>query len=517
MTADLMTDAVARLRRWAAARPAAVLLVTRGRAYTYAEMLRRAAAVAAALRAAGGDRGRRVALYLEEYDQFFVGMLGAWLAGAVVVPLNTRLPQVDADWLIGKAAPDVLMLAADDACPGDGPARLVVTADEGGLVDGLRPAGEATGAGGAAASAADPVAAEGLEAVREDEPAMIMFTSGTTGLPKGVCQTLRAVSSNAGHVALTLGLHDDDRIFINTPPYFTSGICHFLTLLAAGGSVAGELGFFFGAGLLDEMETLGCTGFGGAPAHLVRVVEPLDEPRAHSLRFWVSSGDHLPLPVIEKFRRVLPGVGLFNMYGLTEVSGRLCILPPAELDVRVGSVGRPIGDMRVVARRGDGAEAAPGDTGELYVTGSLLMQGYFDEPAITALTLTAHGLKTGDFGHVDESGAVWIAGRKDDIIKRGGEKVSIIHVQQALQGLGRFADVAVLAAPDDILGHVPVAFVVPLEPEGFKASRLLRELRAVLPSTSLPSRVIAVASIPRTGSGKAVRAELQALLAEELG
>ena len=515
MTAALMTDALARLRSRAAARPAAVLLVTRGRAYTYAEMLQRATAVAAALRAAGGGRGRRVALHLEEYDQFFTCMLGVWLAGGVVVPLNTSLPQADADWLIGKAVPDVLVLATDDACPGEGPARLVVTADADGRVDGLRPAGAA--AGGAAAAAAGPTAAEDLEAVREDEPAMIMFTSGTTGLPKGVCQTLRAVSSNAGHVALTLGLQGDDRIFINTPPYFTSGICHFLTLLAAGGGVAGQLGFFFGAGLLDEMETLGCTGFGGAPAHLVRVVEPLEEPRVHSLRFWVSSGDHLPLPVIEKFRRVLPGVGLFNMYGLTEVSGRLCILSPADLDRRVGSVGRPIGDMRVVARRGDGSEAAPGGTGELYVTGSLLMQGYLDEPAISARTLTEHGLKTGDFGHVDESGAVWIAGRKDDIIKRGGEKVSIIHVQQALQGLGRFADVAVLAAPDAILGHVPVAFVVPLEPEGFKASRLLRELRAVLPSSSLPSRVIAVAAIPRTGSGKAVRAELRALLAEELG
>jgi len=110
---------------------------------------------------------------------------------------------------------------------------------------------------------------------------------------------------------------------------------------------------------------------------------------------------------------------------------------------------------------------------------------------------------------------VWIAGRKDDIIKRGGEKVSIIHVQQALQGLGRFADVAVLAAPDDILGHVPVAFVVPNDRAGFKASRLLRELRGVLPSTSLPSRLIAVDEIPRTGSGKAIRKRLEQLLAED--
>jgi len=514
-----MTDAVARLRHWAEERPDDVLLATRGRTYTYAGMVRRAAAVAAALRAAGTTRGARVALCLEEYDQFFVSMLGVWLAGGVVVPLNTSLPAADVDGLLGKAAPTHLVVAPGAASAlgaartESAPRPLVISLDEAGMVDGL----QGSGAGGAAAAAACSAGPDLLEAVREDEPAMIMFTSGTTGVPKGVCQTLGAVSSNAGHVARVLGLRADDRIFINTPPYFTSGICHFLTLLAAGGGVAGQLGFYFGAGLLDEMQAQGCTGFGGAPAHLVRVVEPLEKPRPHAFRFWVSSGDHLPLPVIEKFRRLLPGIGLFNMYGLTEVSGRLCILTPAELDERVGSVGRPIDDMRVVARRGDGAEAAAGEVGELFVSGPLLMQGYLDEPEITAGALTSHGFKTGDFGRVDESGSVWIEGRKDDIIKRGGEKVSIIHVQQALQGLERFADVAVLAAPDDILGHVPVAFVVPLEPDGFKASRLLRELRGVLPSSSLPSRVIAVQEIPRTGSGKAVKAELRALLAEALG
>ena len=276
--------------------------------------------------------------------------------------------------------------------------------------------------------------------------------------------------------------------------------------------MAGQLGFYFGGELLDEMERLGCTGFGGAPAHLVRVVEPLEEPRTTGLRFWVSSGDHLPLPVIERFRRRLPGIALFNMYGLTEVSGRLCVLPPAELDARAGSVGRPIGDMQVLARDGDGGVLPPGETGELYVTGSLVMQGYLGEPETNARTLTQHGLRTGDFGHVDEDGFVWIAGRKDDIIKRGGEKVSTVHVQQALLALDRFADVAVIAAPDEILGHVPVAFVVPLEPVGFKATRVLRELRGLLPASSLPSRIVAVDEIPRTGSGKAIRADLQALL-----
>jgi acyl-CoA synthetase (AMP-forming)/AMP-acid ligase II len=505
--APLMTDAVARLREWATSRPEATLLISRGRRYTYAAFLERARAVAAGLKAAGVRRGERVALFLEEYDQFFVSMAGTWLAGAIVVPLNVSLPQRDVDWLLAKAQPRALLVPDDDACPCDGLERLVVAVDADGEVAGLRPAGRAV------ASAAG----DAFEPVRPDELAMIMFTSGTTGVPKGVCQTLRATSENPGLVARTLGLAADDRIFINTPPYFTSGICHFLTMMANGGGIAGQLGFYFGEGLLDEMEILGCTGFGGAPAHLVRVVEPMEEPRPHPFRFWVSSGDHLPLHVIEKARRVLPGIGIYNMYGLTEVSGRLCVLLPEELDEREGSVGRPIGEMRVTARAAGGAAVPAGKTGELYVTGPLVMQGYLDEPEITAHTLTAHGLRTGDFGHVDADGYVWVAGRKDDIIKRGGEKVSVVHVQEALLELDRFHDVAVIAAPDEILGQVPVAFVVPREPEGFRGSRVLRELRDVLPSTSLPSRIVAVERVPRTGSGKAVRAELRRLLEEVAG
>jgi acyl-coenzyme A synthetase/AMP-(fatty) acid ligase len=192
------------------------------------------------------------------------------------------------------------------------------------------------------------------------------------------------------------------------------------------------------------------------------------------------------------------------------------VLRPDELDERKGSVGRPIGAMRVTARDAHGVAVPAGRTGELYVTGPLLMRGYLDEPEINARTLTEHGLRTGDFGHVDADGFVWVEGRKDDIIKRGGEKVSVVHVQEALFALGRFDDVAVLAVPDEILGHVPVAFVVPREPEGFRGSRVLRELREALPSTTLPSRIVAVERIPRTGSGKAIRAELRRLLEEGL-
>jgi long-chain acyl-CoA synthetase len=472
--------------------PERPLLLTDGRSYTRAGFVGRAAALAGRLADAGLRRGDRVATLLEEYDNFFVAMVAAWLAGAVLVPLNKSLPLADLEWLVAKAAPRVLLTEDDGAAP-EGPARLPAVAAE--LPE-------------------EPLSPS-LTPVAPDELAMIMFTSGTTGVPKGVCHTLRAIGGNAGRVAGVLDLTPDDRIFVNTPPYFTSGICHFLTLLARGGSTMGRRGFFFGDGLLAEMAELGCTGFGGAPAHLVRVVEPLADDAAvpKRLRFWVSSGDHLALDTIARTRRLLPGVRLFNMYGLTEVGGRLCVLVPDELERRSGSVGHPLAGMTVTVRAADGAVVPDGEQGELYVEGPLVMRGYLDEPQITAASLTQHGFRTGDFGHRDADGFVWVAGRKDDIIKRGGEKVSIVHIHEALRALGLFADVAVIAVDDAILGHVPVAFVVPADGAAIKRTVVMRELRGLLPASSLPSRIVPVDEIPRTGSGKAVRSELLRLAA----
>ena len=510
-----MESAVKTLLSLARAHPGRPLLFAQGRSYTYGSFARCAAGLAGDLKAGGLARGERVALLLEEYDDFFISMFAVWLAGGVVVPLNTALPKADLLALVDKVRPSVVLAGSGVTLDGDGsgrdavpaavpaappvPAAALVPADVG-LYKTVS-AGDLR--------EADLATLDGLDPVTPTELAMVMFTSGTTGVPKGVCQHLEAIGTNAALVAGVLGLTADDRIFINTPPYFTSGICHFLTLMACGGSTAGRLGFFFGGGLLAEMAALGCTGFGGAPAHLVRVVEPFDEPQATAaLRFWVSSGDHLPPDVIARMRVILPGVRLFNMYGLTEVSGRLCVLPPDELDRRSGSVGRPIGAMTVTVRRADGSAADDGETGELFVAGPLVMQGYLDEPQITAKSLTPHGFRTGDYGRLDADGFVWIEGRHDDIIKRGGVKVSLVHIQQALRSLGQFTDVAVAAADDELAGHVPVAFVVPADPAEFKSAAVMRALRGILPAVSLPRRVVPLAAIPRTGSGKAIRAEL---------
>jgi long-chain acyl-CoA synthetase len=496
-TGTEVTGALRRLLVVAREQPGRTLLVSGESAYSFSSFLAGATAVMTRLRCNGFARGDRVALFTDDYDAFFVSMVGVWLAGGVVVPLNTTLPPSRVGELFAKAEPAFLLTspsaAAAPETDGSGGRRLVVepslAADEAASVD-----------------------AAGYTPVAPDDLAVVMFTSGSTGVPKGVMQTLGGVLGNAERVATELSLTAEDRIFINTPPYFTSGICHFLTLLSAGGSLVGRHGFRFGGSLLAEMDEAGCTGFGGAPAHLIRVVDPLDGPATPAkLRFWVSSGDHLPVATIDRLREVLPSVSLYNMYGLTEVSGRLCVLPPAEVGRRPGSVGRPLPGMSVVARRDDGSPASPGEAGELFVTGDLLMQGYLDEPELTNEALTEYGFRTGDVGHIDADGYVWVTARKDDIFQRGGEKVSAVSIQEAIVATGAAADVVVLALDDELLGKVPVAFVVPADPGSFTVRGLMMELKLRLPPAWLPARVLAVDEIPRTGSGKALRGSLSEL------
>ncbi|MBF0170409.1 MAG: acyl--CoA ligase, partial [Nitrospinae bacterium] len=303
----------------------------------------------------------------------------------------------------------------------------------------------------------------------------------------------------------------------NTPPFYTSAICHFLTLLAAGGGMAATGGFQFGDGLLAEIGAKGCTGFGGAPVSLIRALAALDSPCAdRRLSFWVSSGDRLPVRYFSEIDRKLPGVTFFYLYGLTEVSGRLCVMRRRKGDVaKAGSVGAPLPGMAVTVRDETGALLPPGETGEVHVSGDLLMEGYLDRPDLSACSLTPHGFKTGDLGRLDADGDLWIEGRLDDMVKVGGEKVSTTQVEEALRATGLFADVAAVAVEDEAVGRSVAAFVVPRDGGSFKRVAVMKELRTVLPPASVPSRIVPVETIPRTGSGKVERGALRSLMCGE--
>ncbi len=468
-----------------------LLQSTNGSSLTFIEFLHSASKVAAALRAAGHRRGGLVTIHSEDPLVFFPCILGTWLNAGIAVPINLRYAQSTIQNIVARIHPQAMLA--------DMPLAYI---PENAVV--LEHKDLPVTAPSSYAADNEPL---------PDETGIIYFTSGTTGISKGAQLTWDAINHNAFSVSERLQLGANDKIYINTPPYYTSGLSHFLTLLARMGSMVCGAGFQFGADLFAEMSAFQCTGFGGAPAHMIRAIQPLQAPFSPDpLRFWISSGDHLPADVLQKARTFLPSVKFYVMYGLSEVAGRLCIQMPECESAYPGSVGTPLPEMEVTARDSAGNILPAGETGELYVRGRCLMTGYYGAPELTRESMTKHGFRTGDLGKVNQDGFVWVEGRQDDIFKCGGEKVSLQLVQQALLNLAGIQDAATLAEEDNILGKTVCAFLVTEGDSRPTPMEIVKKLRGNLPDNHIPKRIIFLPAIPRTGSGKAIKAELKNLL-----
>lgn len=346
----------------------------------------------------------------------------------------------------------------------------------------------------------NPVAAD------ENNLALIMFTSGSTGIPKGVPLTHKAVYLNTSSTAAFLELMQSDRLLVNTPPYTTSSMIHALTMFSVGASIVIERGFMFGSNLLTQIVEHNCTGFGGVPVHFSRILGGLSKMNSvGKLRFLMNSGEHLPVPIINKLRQKIAGVKIFCVYGLTEVAGRLCILDNKYIDTKQGSVGKPLPGMRVCVRDEQGEVVAPGIEGQVYVEGSMLTKGYLNNDAINKAEFTKWGFATGDYGYIDEDGFLFIKGRKDDIIKVGGEKVSIKMIEEAVYDYDDFLEFMVTAVSDENMGCVLSLQYVLKTGVIFVRSKFIKYISDKLPSTHVPVIFEQVQSIERTSSGKTIR------------
>lgn len=469
------------LTHFAARDPRAPALITGRATLDRGTLLERIGRRAAAMAARGVVRGQRVALYTDDDLELILSLYAAWSLGAVAMPVPITQTDGKLRLIESIVPPDV----------------------------GFRGAGYEPGYDRGFPLHAMEDAAEPLAPVAVDpaDLAMIQFTSGTSGTPKAVPMTFAALAHNAYETAEMLAIREADRILINSPPYYTSPIVHVLTLWSHGGSVAVERGLLFGEGLLELLLQHGCTGFGGVPVHFVRLLAALEEgtnaPAA--LRFLMNSGEHLPRPVLQGIRAALPDVAFYCVYGLTEVAGRLCVLDPADTDRKPGSVGHPLPGMRVTVRGEDGVELPSGEDGEVFVDGVCLMSGYLNNPEANAEALTANGFATGDVGCLDEDGYLYLRGRKDDVIKVGGEKVSIAMIEEAVHGFAPFADFLVVPRFDERMGHIPHLQYVLGPGERFHRKDLLRLLRARLPANHIPTSFEQLDEIPRAASGKKVR------------
>jgi long-chain acyl-CoA synthetase len=332
----------------------------------------------------------------------------------------------------------------------------------------------------------------------------ILFTSGTTGRPKGVMMSDRNLLCNAESVLDYLQLTPEDRTLIFLPLFYSYSLSQWLTTLMAGGTVILMENLLFPMVAFHAIERHGVTGFGGVPVslNLLASHSHMGKFDSRSLRYILNAGGPIAPALIRRLQNFLPHVQVFNNYGCTEIGPRATAVNCTQHPETIGSIGMAIPRVRLSLIR-DGKPVTTGETGEIVLSGPSLMRGYYQDPQATAKSMSPWGFHTGDFAHSDSSGFLYIEGRKDDIFKCGGEKVSTREIEEVLAEHPLIYEAAVVAEPDPVMGAVPVAYVVPRSRETNLSEADIRTFCARrLSRNKLPRRIHHVRELTRTNNGK---------------
>ena len=496
--------------------PDKVALVSGGRRLSYRELDALSDRLAAGLSRGGVKRGDRVVLFLENGWEAVVGIFAALKAGAVFCPVNPSTKAEKLAYLLNHCRATAVLTqmrlsaiaqAASAAAP-SATLRIVVDA-----------AGEVAGAVSLDAALAEDGAPSrpGIDV----DLALLIYTSGSTGRPKGVMMTHRNVAAAADSITSYLGNSADDVVLSALPISFDYGLYQALLAAKVGATLVLEKSFAFPQLLFERMAAERVTGFPIVPmmAALLLQQKRLPHHAFARLRYITSTGAALPPAHIARLGELLPHVKLYSMYGLAECK-RCTFMPPDELKRRPDSVGIPMPNTEAYVVDESGKPAAPGVIGELVVRGAHVMQGYWEDAAATARVLRRgphpweQVLYTGDLFRSDEDGYLYFVGRKDDIIKSRGEKVSPKEVENVLYALPGVREAAVVGVPDPILGTAIKAILVVEPGAETTAKHVMRHCKAHLEDFMVPKFLEFRDALPKTDSGKISRRQIAPAMAE---
>jgi long-chain acyl-CoA synthetase len=481
------------LRAAAAHRPDRVAVTHGDAAVTVGELEGRSARAAALLAAHGVGRGDRVAVQLPNVPAFVDFYFGILRLGAVVVPINPLLRGAESAYAL-EDADARLLIAWHESEPPAGEAGERVEAVQieepfgGGVADDLT--------GDDAVVAVDP-----------EETAVILYTSGTTGRPKGAELTHRNLGLNTLAVVAALGIDGDDVLLGTLPLYHSFGQTCTLNASIAVGARLALLTRFDPEAAVDLVVREGVTIAMGVPTMLAGIAAAAAGrgpfPR---LRFAASGGAPLPREQAESFERAT-GVPVLDTWGLSETSPAATLNRPGE--DRAGSVGKPIEGVEVKVLDDDGREVATGEVGQLAIRGHNVMKGYWRRPEATAAAITPEGwFLTGDLGRADEDGYLYVVGRLKDMIIRGGLNVYPREVEEVLHRHPAVAEAAVVGVADERLGEEVAAAVV-LAPGVTAAPDELRDwMRQRVAPFKYPRHVWLVEELPKGPTGKILKREI---------
>lgn len=490
--------------------------------WNYGELACALEAFAQGLLGLGMQRGERVAIYLEKRLEGVAAMFGAAAAGAVFVPVNPLLKPAQLIHILRDCGVRVLVTSPERLIMLDG---LESTCPELRAIVTTGPAAPPLRRASVQILAWDDVLAGAAAGRRkahrtiDGDIAAILYTSGSTGQPKGVILSHRNLVAGADSVATYLGNASTDRIMSVLPLSFDYGLNQLTTAFRVGASAV-LMNYLLPRDIPAAVAEHGITGLAAVPALWMQLARQI-WPQQTSLRYITNSGGTMPQSTLALLRQALPATKVFLMYGLTEAF-RSTYLPPEELDRRPGSIGRAIPNAEVMVLRPDGSHCAAGEAGELVHRGALVALGYWNDPARTAerfrplpregcsLPLPEMAVWSGDKVTMDEEGFLYFVGRNDDMIKVSGYRVSPNEIEEIIAASGQVSEAAAFGVPHPTLGQAIVVAAKPVD-ASVTAELLLQECKRRLPAYMVPSHIaLEDRDLPRNPNGKIDRKALQA-------
>ena len=448
----------------------AIVAIETGERITYAELNARAERAADAVIAAGVEPGERYGILLHNCVEFLALFFAAAKCGAIVVPLSTRATEHELQQIMDDCGMKVCF---------SGPTFSAMSSINGG---------------------------RDARAPRDPElPYCLLYTSGTTGKPKGVMIPKRQLYWNGYNTAVNWGLREDDVSPIYTPLYHAGGVAAFLIpIFTVGGTIVLHRGFD-AAEVLRTIEHERCTVVLGVPTIWKMLMEAPEFATADlsHVRWFISGGAPLPHYIIEAFHK--RHLEMKQGYGMTEAGVNCFSMTVEDARRKAGSIGKPMMFTEVRVVDDGGNDAANGDVGEMWIRGPHVSLGYWNNPEATRAAFDDDGwLHTGDLARRDDEGFFYIAGRRKEMFISGGVNVYPAEIEAELVSHPRVADAAVIPIADATWGEVAVAFIVgdvaEDELSAYLASRIAR--------FKLPKRYIFVDALPRTPYGKVEKVKL---------
>ena len=486
---------------------------------TYTELLDAAQTFGAALVAAGVGPGDRVSIWAPNSARWIISMLGIFQAGAVLVPINTRFKGTEAADILSRSHARALVTVTDflgtdyvamlEASGAELPDLQTIV-----VIDGPVPE-RATSWDSFTAAASDDARAEAVRraaATGADDPSDILFTSGTTGVPKGVVQTHGRTLQVATDWVAMAGLIAGDRYLMVNPYFHMFGLkAGILASVAAGATMLPEPVFDVDRALA-RVEAEGITVLPGAPTLYQSILDHpyRDKHDLSTLRVAVTGAADIPVELIRRIVDELPFATIITGYGLTEGGTAAATSPDDDVETIATSVGRPRPgiELRIVDDKG---RAVPvGDAGEILLRGGSIMSHYLDDPAATAQTLSPDGwLRTGDLGAIDPNGCLRIVGRAKDMFIVGGFNAYPAEIENALLRHPDIKQAAVIGIPDERLGEVGMAFVVTRAGSDVTPASIIEWSREQMANYKVPRAVELVDELPLNATGKVMKEVLR--------